>query len=201
VKSSKRKIEDWKRQVYGPTEELDNKYGNLTGRELGIMAGAILDNGLAHAIENKLRNDPKELESFLGLNDDGRAPLGTFGARIQLAYLLGIINKKEMDSLRTFKKIRNLFAHKVNINFGSEEVLREMPKMVDDYFDIPFGTKTKNDAKAVEVKKNLNTVTAEAIFRNVFIVRVIVMDSRVSQTDRMEIQRDRKTIYDLARGL
>ena len=63
-----------------------------------------------------------EYEAFLGLNEDGRAPCATFGARIQLALLLGIITKSDADILRTIKHIRNKFAHRVNIDFSSDIV-------------------------------------------------------------------------------
>src|SRR5581483_8478271 len=102
----KRKIEDWITQVYEGSQKIGEKYGSLKGRELGIVAAAVLDNGLAHLIEKKLRNDGGEVGSALGLDGDGRAPLGSFGSRIQMAYLLGLISADEMALFRAFKQIR-----------------------------------------------------------------------------------------------
>jgi len=60
---------------------------------------------------------PDEIETFLGLNEDGRAPVVSFGARIQMALLLGIITKEDAAVLRAIKKIRNAFSHRVKLTF------------------------------------------------------------------------------------
>lgn len=44
----------------------------------------------------------------------GMAPLSTFSAKIQIAYYLGLINKKQYHDLKIIKKVRNLFAHSIN---------------------------------------------------------------------------------------
>jgi hypothetical protein len=83
----------------------------------------VLDGALAHLLSCRLVDCPSEYEEFLGLNEDGRAPCGSFGARIQLALLLGIITPTDASLLRTVKNIRNKLAHRVKADYHSPEVL------------------------------------------------------------------------------
>jgi hypothetical protein len=82
-----------------------------------------------------LRYDPKEAEDFIGLDGDGRAPVGSFGARIQLAYLLGLIEKPRMQVLRLLKDIRNLFSHRVAVSFEDERVVSKIKALINLFAD------------------------------------------------------------------
>lgn len=54
---------------------------------------------------------------------DGLTPISTFGAKIDLSYHLGLINKTEYEDLKLIKKIRNDFAHSIKgINFETENI-------------------------------------------------------------------------------
>lgn len=125
-----RKIEDWSLEIYNGPANLSEKYDKLSGRELVIVASSVLDIGLAHLIEKRLRNDPKEIEGFLGMDGDGRAPAGSFGSKIQLAYLLGLIDQSQRDVLRAIKQVRNIMAHKVKRNLTSPDANREIQKLI-----------------------------------------------------------------------
>ena len=53
----------------------------------------------------------------------GRGPLGTFVARMDLAYCLGLIDKSTVAALRTIAEIRNTFAHSyVEGHFEQDDV-------------------------------------------------------------------------------
>ena len=65
-----------------------------------------------------------EAEEFLGLNGDGRAPVGSLGSRIQLALLAGLLAPEDAAILRGVKNLRNLFAHRVQIGALSPEALK-----------------------------------------------------------------------------
>jgi len=93
------------------------EYRVLPPRELAIVAAGVIDVALAELIALRLADYPKEVEEFLGLNADGRAPAGSLGSRIQLALLLGIITPEDASILRFVKSLRNLFAHRVRIDF------------------------------------------------------------------------------------
>jgi len=49
--------------------------------------------------------------------------LGTFSARIDAAYCLGLLSKDENRDLHLIRKIRNDFAHKlIDMSFESQEI-------------------------------------------------------------------------------
>ena len=51
--------------------------------------------------------------------------LGTFSARIDMVYCLGIFDKKIYNDLRIIAQIRNIFAHSFDsISFDSPEVVK-----------------------------------------------------------------------------
>jgi hypothetical protein len=104
-----RKIEDWTGDPLREPRKLAEALMKLGERDIAIIGGAFLDSLLADLVSLGLRDDPKEVEDFVGLDADGRAPAGSFGARIQLAYLLELIDLPTMRSLRLIKDIRNLF--------------------------------------------------------------------------------------------
>ncbi len=89
--------------MFPERENIYSEYRNLSERELAVVAGAVLDIGLADLIALRLAEMPDEIETFLGLNEDGRAPVASFGARIQMALLLGIITKEDAAVLRAIK--------------------------------------------------------------------------------------------------
>ena len=116
------KIEKWLRDVFPGPEHIFSAYNSLKGRELAVIASSVLDLALAELLHARLRDYAKESEEFLGLNEDGRAPCGSFGARIQLAVLVGVITPEDASMLRVIKSIRNCFAHRVNVDFLNERI-------------------------------------------------------------------------------
>ena len=68
---------------------------------------------LAFMLKNKVA------EELVG---DGLVPLGSFSARTQAAYVLGLISENEFKELNNLRKIRNLFAHKVKMSFEVQKV-------------------------------------------------------------------------------
>jgi len=123
------KIERWLAEVFPGEEQIYAEYRGLPPRELAVVAAAVLDLALAELLTLRLENQTREIEEFLGLNGDGRAPAGSFGARIQLGLLVGILTPDDAAALRTIKEIRNLFAHRVRVNFLSPPVLKATTKL------------------------------------------------------------------------
>jgi hypothetical protein len=116
------KIERWLSEVFPGEDRIYSEYHALSRRELAIVAAAVLDVALAELLSKRLLDVPKEYEEFLGLDENGRAPAGTFGARIQLALLLGVITDRDTAILREIKHIRNRFSHRVKVDFTSPTV-------------------------------------------------------------------------------
>jgi hypothetical protein len=123
------KIERWLAEVFPGESEIYSEYRSLPPRELAIVSAAVLDTALAELLALRLSNREKECEEFLGLNGDGRAPAGSFGARIQLGLLVGLLTTDDVAILRTVKELRNLFAHRVRVNFLSPSVLKATTKL------------------------------------------------------------------------
>ncbi len=118
------KIERWLTGVFPGESQIYSEYRSLPPRELAIVAAAVLDVALAELLSLRLAEHENEVEEFLGLDGDGRAPAGTFGARIQLALLVGLISSDDAAILRAIKELRNLFAHRVRVGFLSPAVLK-----------------------------------------------------------------------------
>jgi len=118
------KTERWMEEVFPGKENIYSDYRSLPTRELVVVSASVLDIALAELLSKRLIQNDKEIERFLGLNGDGRAPAASFGARIQLGYLIGILSKLDADILRTIKAMRNLFAHTVKVDFLSPPVFK-----------------------------------------------------------------------------
>lgn len=127
------KVEQWMQDVFPGKDEIYTEYRSLPRRELAVVAAAVLDSALAELLSKRLAGPESEIHGFLGINGDGRAPSGSFGARIQLALLTSVINSNDAMTLRTIKNIRNKFAHEVRSDFNSATVLPLIIKLHDQF--------------------------------------------------------------------
>ena len=67
--------------------------------------------------------DTEATERLLGIS----APIGSNGARYNLAYSLALITKYERDDLKTIAEIRNYFAHSYHVvAFDSDDRARDL---------------------------------------------------------------------------
>src|SRR5258708_2007450 len=98
------KIERWLTEVFPGEEKILSTYTSLPPREFVIVSANVLDVALAEMICLRLIDFASESEDFLGAAGDGRAPAGSFGARIQLALLIGIVRPEEAEMFRAVKK-------------------------------------------------------------------------------------------------
>jgi DNA-binding MltR family transcriptional regulator len=95
-------------------------------RTVGVVAGAIVESYLTEILKRELTPDDsdytKEIQNYT-FQPDG--PLGNFGAKIWVAYLLGYFSKKAHVDLLNFKHIRNLFAHYSEHNSFQTQKIRD----------------------------------------------------------------------------
>lgn len=171
------KIERWLAEVFPGKGQIYAEYRALPPRELAIVAAAVLDVALAELLSLRLMPIGNEAEEFLGINGDGRAPAGSFGARIQLALLVGLLTPEDATILRTIKELRNLFAHRVRLTFLSPQVLKVTTKLHRQwaahnrlfYEGVP---QEHEDAQMVEIAQYLPIVAeaGEALLLSVFSV-------------------------------
>jgi DNA-binding MltR family transcriptional regulator len=84
-------------------------YDESPDRGLAISLPAIIDNRLTSILRLAMRDDDRLFNELL------TGPLGNFGTKIKLVYMLGMINEEIYQDLKLIHKIRNEFAHKVEI--------------------------------------------------------------------------------------
>jgi len=122
-------------------------------RAAGIVAGAIVDTRLEHALRSKLKNN---IDVANGLFNS-RGALGSFGAKIDLAYLMGILSEDSYSDLKILQKIRNDFAHNLGLSsFDEQSILDRCKnfKLVDKHIGpIP------DPNRAIDGLKEVNKAT------------------------------------------
>lgn len=88
-------------------------------RGLALVAAALIDDKL----RDVLRSFFCESRTAAKLLDDANAPLGTFSARCEACYALGLIDDDEYFEIGLVRKVRNEFAHaKHGLSFDSPRV-------------------------------------------------------------------------------
>jgi hypothetical protein len=76
-------------------------------RAIAILGPVYLDEYLREYLESVLIAEKGFAEEIFGLEK----PLGSFSARIKMAYALGLLSKEIYKDLNTIRNIRNIFAH------------------------------------------------------------------------------------------
>lgn len=90
-----------------------------TDRGLPLVASALIDDKLLETLRAFFCEGP----SAVKLLDEGTAPLGTFSARTEACFALGLIDEYEHSEITLLRKVRNEFAHaKHGISFQSPRV-------------------------------------------------------------------------------
>lgn len=98
--------------------ELFNDPPSVNDRAIAIVGASFLDTLLKHMLVNFLVEDEREVRQLL----DPERPIGTFWSRVSLVYCLGLIGKVIRDDLRLAARIRNRFAHTLDISFDGEPI-------------------------------------------------------------------------------
>ena len=114
-----------------------------------IVAAAIVEERLATAIKSKLHSDKEIVSHIFRVS----GPLGSFSAKIDLGFLMGLYGKEAHSDLDTIKEIRNEFAHRLrSTNFNSQRVhdLCKNIKAADSNFEI---APVRNAKKSGRFKK------------------------------------------------
>lgn len=140
-------------------------------RSLIIISAAILDTQLANLLDKFLIDKPKKQEKIFNNN----APLATFSAKISLCYYLGIISEYEYRTLEIIRKIRNIFAHKIEIKKISDD-----QSLIDlcSSLEIPEGYNLLLDqATKVTITKEIYTTKYIKSFKNL----TMYLDYRINE--------------------
>lgn len=88
-----------------------------------IVATAFLDDLLGALLKHHFLASPTKVDELF----DNSGPLGTFNAKIGLAFRLGLLSCEEYKLLHTIRKIRNDFAHSsCTSSFGSTDSVKDL---------------------------------------------------------------------------
>lgn len=137
-------------ETYGNAEDDDTAFSRfnrlsrllhgLDERGLVLSLAAFAEEALGDLIKAFLIAVPAADALLEGFN----APLGTFSARIKMAFALGLITREQFEDLERLRKIRNEFSHNwEQISFGDPKILTHINALhynwVDDKFpDTPM---------------------------------------------------------------
>jgi DNA-binding MltR family transcriptional regulator len=89
-------------------------------RGIAVVGAAIVENRLTAVLRAAMRQDESALQELFRSS----GPLGTFGTKIRLAYLLRLIHEDLYNDLLIVTRIRNAFAHDVKISSFEEQSIR-----------------------------------------------------------------------------
>lgn len=92
-------------------EAMDREFHEQSDRIVAIVGAAYLDSMLDSLLKAVFIDSSDESDNILRPD----APLGSSGAKYQLAYCLGLITRDQRDDLKIIAKIRNVFAHDYNL--------------------------------------------------------------------------------------
>ena len=81
-------------------------------RIVTVVGGALLDQSLRVALQSKMRQDKKAFQRLF--KDSG--PLASSN-KVELAYLLHLVEEPMRDAMEAICQIRNLFAHQLDMSF------------------------------------------------------------------------------------
>jgi mannitol operon repressor len=90
---------------------LTNELSRESERAAALLAAGYLDHLLGEFLATHMVVAQSQVEEMLYKNGNG--PLGTFSARMDLAYCLGLLSVDEHRDLNLIRKIRNDFAHRL----------------------------------------------------------------------------------------
>jgi DNA-binding MltR family transcriptional regulator len=106
---------------------------------------SILDTALEDLLKAYFVNDPNVASNMLGQ----MRPLGTFSARIDMAYLLGWISLDIHRDLHLIRKIRNDFGHRMKALSFEDPMIRPRCLEIQIMAEVPGPVRTKFRLAAV----------------------------------------------------
>ena len=163
-------------KAFGEFLDIFNKE---TDRGAALTAAAFLDQTLYEILKSFFL-DVNESQELL---EGGGAVLGTFSARINMCYCLGLIQENEYRELNIFRKIRNEFGHKwKNISF-------ETQKINDLCFNLPWVGSIELKEYSLKARNRFNFAVVILLTDLLWRPQVIQNEKRTSK-----IYRERKQL-------
>jgi hypothetical protein len=107
-----------------PEWQATTALANDSDRAAGLVAAAMVENRLEAAIRFMTHADKKIEERMF----HSSGPLGSFSAKIDLGFMIGIYGDLPLQELITIEDIRNRFAHRLDINSFSDQEIADRCK-------------------------------------------------------------------------
>ena len=99
---------------YNAIEEITTELDSQTDRGAAIVGAALLDDRLRQAIEASVDPSLSRLDRA-DLFNGPNAPIGTYSSRARVARALGLFGDDFLDDLKIIGRVRNRFAHHLDI--------------------------------------------------------------------------------------
>jgi hypothetical protein len=101
---------------------LNKEFDGTSDRSCVIVAAAIIDHLLTETLRSFLVPSPNTQDSLI---DGPNAPLGTFGARIDMAHRLGFLGVQGARDIHLIRRMRNDQAHSVEGRTFADPALKD----------------------------------------------------------------------------
>jgi hypothetical protein len=164
-----KRIEKWSETLFPGYDIISiEKYNAFHGRELVIVASAILELALVDLLSMRLVKNDEIIDKFLGISGDYGGL--DFNKRIDLSYLLGLIGLVEAQTLHSLRGLRNLMAHRVNINLCDPNCLKYVMQLIDQFH------KPRKELIANEVITDMKNEASASPLLAEFLIRTILID-------------------------
>jgi DNA-binding MltR family transcriptional regulator len=104
-------------------------YDHSSPRAMAILLGTIVENRLTELVRMLMRRDEKIADELFHPS----GPLGPFGTKIRLAYMLRIVSPETYRDLTIISKIRNKFAHDLSVTSFEDRQISDWIKNMHLY--------------------------------------------------------------------
>lgn len=110
-------------------DEREAFYDLTSDRTIAIVLGAMFENHLTSILRLLMRREKALADEMF--NPSG--PLGAFGTKIKLSYLLRMVSEETYKDLIIINKIRNRFAHDLSVKTLEDQQVRDWIKNMHMY--------------------------------------------------------------------
>lgn len=103
-----------------------NEFHTESDRATAVLGAALIDEKLLQLLQAFFVDDRAQVDLLL----ETEQPLGSLGARIQIAYCLGLITRNLFETLTIIKGVRNAFAHQLHgLSFAAPTIAKECGRL------------------------------------------------------------------------
>jgi hypothetical protein len=113
-------------------------------RAAGIVGAVLVDESLTALLQSRLWSDQELIRELFRVS----GPLGAFGVKINMGFLMGLYSPTARKELDTIREIRNEFAHRVARSFSFDRI-RDLANNLSQSEKIEFHMTTPEGGQSV----------------------------------------------------